>query len=263
MKNKSWHDLYTPPPVEEINRVGSKDWSVFIEHADVITPTIVDALLPPLKKLDNAQVLDFGCGVGRVALKLYAEHKFPTHACDVNAEAIAYLSKQLPATDCQQTNYDPPLPYPDAFFDAVYSVSVWTHLPADKQDIWLKEMARILKPGGVALLTTSGHAALKARHERGDAGWSETTSDDLIQRGFIYREYDRYAVNPGAYPGITSSYGLTAHDEGYVRNHWSRFLEVLDFKAAAIANVQDLAICARPRHPILYSIKSKLKALIE
>lgn len=51
---------------------------------------------------------------------------------------------------------EPPTTYPDSLFDVVYAVSVFTHLTVQRQRRWLAEFARIIRPGGLLLLTTHG-----------------------------------------------------------------------------------------------------------
>ena len=48
----------------------------------------------------------------------------------------------------------PPLPFPDRFFDFVYSISIFTHLPEAMQFAWLEEINRVLKAGGEAVIST-------------------------------------------------------------------------------------------------------------
>ncbi|NGN43485.1 class I SAM-dependent methyltransferase [Mesorhizobium sp. CGMCC 1.15528] len=247
MTDTHWSKKYRTPPLEEIQRVGADNWEVFKRQAEVIEPVISSHLKSefgfwPWSK--PRKVLDFGCGIGRVALKMHAEKNWPTHGCDVNRIGAAYLQRQIPEIQVFHTEYDPPLPFEAQTFDAVYSVSVWTHMPEDAQDRWLKEMARILKPGGLALITTSGYKALETRRKRGDPGWTDIKDEDLKERGFIYMEYERFRARKTTdYPGITDSYGLTAHDDDYIRRHWGEFLDVRAIKRGVISNVQDLVIC--------------------
>ena len=42
------------------------------------------------------------------------------------------------------------------FLDAIYAVSVLTHLSAAQQDAWINELRRVLHPSGCLILTTNG-----------------------------------------------------------------------------------------------------------
>lgn len=68
----------------------------------------------------------------------------------------------------------PPAPFADASFDAIYGVSVLTHLPQDAAAAWIAELARLIADGGVVLVSTHGARAaqgLGARErERFEAG---------------------------------------------------------------------------------------------
>ena len=55
----------------------------------------------------------------------------------------------------------PPLPYEAATFDAVISISVFSHLNQASQDAFLEELARITKPGATLMLTIHGEAAMR------------------------------------------------------------------------------------------------------
>src|ERR1043165_8053538 len=53
-----------------------------------------------------------------------------------------------------------PLPYKDQMFDLIYSLSVFTHLSENHASQWLSEMNRVLKPGGILIITIHGLTAL-------------------------------------------------------------------------------------------------------
>jgi SAM-dependent methyltransferase len=103
-------------------------------------------------------VLDFGCGSGRLLAGWYAlggERRLA--GCDINGELIDWARRKLPPTlDLCVTAPQPPLPYPDRSFDVVFSVSVFTHLSLPSQRRWVEELRRIVRPGGAALLTLHG-----------------------------------------------------------------------------------------------------------
>ena len=56
----------------------------------------------------------------------------------------------------------PPLPYSDEAFDVIYCISVFTHLDDAHTRAWLRELKRVLRPGGVLLLTIHGEQVWQA-----------------------------------------------------------------------------------------------------
>jgi SAM-dependent methyltransferase len=91
----------------------------------------------------GSRVLDFGCGSGRVSRHL--ARRWEMYGCDIDAAAIRWSASNLSGTFV--TNGPrPPLPFPDGHFQAVLSISVFTHLDWDAQRAWAAEMGRI--PGG-------------------------------------------------------------------------------------------------------------------
>jgi len=48
----------------------------------------------------------------------------------------------------------PPVEFPAGFFDIIYAYSVFSHLNEDTHLKWIEEFSRILKAGGLLLVTT-------------------------------------------------------------------------------------------------------------
>jgi SAM-dependent methyltransferase len=114
------------------------------------------AIVKLLQDAAASTVLDFGSGTGRHIVYL-AKNGFKVFGLDNSPEAIElsrkWLSDEgLPANQQLQSMYDK-LPFADAFFDAVISVQAMHH--ADIQTIKqsVKEITRILKPGGFLFVT--------------------------------------------------------------------------------------------------------------
>ncbi len=106
--------------------------------------------------------LDFGCGCGRV-LRHFPKlglKDLSLYGSDYNAFLIDWCRQNLPFARFEVNNLKPPLKYPNALFDFVYAISVFTHLTEPLQFEWLDEMARIIKPGGCLALTVHGSAFL-------------------------------------------------------------------------------------------------------
>lgn len=110
-------------------------------------------LLKPYVKAHQwvgGDLLEVGCGEGR-GINLVLPHIASYTAIDKIESAIATLKKQFPQANLLASNL-PPLPYADASFDSVISFQVIEHIVDDS--LFLREIARVLRPGGVALLTT-------------------------------------------------------------------------------------------------------------
>ena len=127
---------------------------------------------------DGAAALDFGCGCGRTLLWLVRQ--FPHvrwHGTDVDAESIEWCRASINGGVFTVNGPLPPLPYPDASFDLIYGVSVFTHLSEEHQRTWLPELRRILKPGGLLLLSF---------HSRNV--WQPLEDASAVERdGFVFR----------------------------------------------------------------------------
>jgi SAM-dependent methyltransferase len=106
---------------------------------------------------DMKHVLDFGCGCGRTLrwlIERYPGTQF--YGADVDLQAIEWCARNLGKGIYVNGQPEPPLPFTSRQFDMVYCVSVFTHLDEQMQDRWLVEIQRILKPGGILILTVHG-----------------------------------------------------------------------------------------------------------
>jgi SAM-dependent methyltransferase len=111
-----------------------------------------DAGLDPARPL---AVLDWGCGCGRIARWLAPEVAATGGdflGCDLNPKLVAWCRANLPGRYFANRP-QPPLDLDDAAVDLVYAHSVLTHLAEDTARAWLAELARVLKAGGLAILT--------------------------------------------------------------------------------------------------------------
>jgi SAM-dependent methyltransferase len=111
-------------------------------------------------------VLDFGCGCGRTLRWLIG--RFPEvhwRGADVDAEAIAWCQAHMPGAAFVSGQPLPPLPFEGASFDLIYAISVFTHLNEDFQRAWIVELERMLKPGGMLLLSVYSERVWRAQPE--------------------------------------------------------------------------------------------------
>ena len=154
------------PPQELIDAIGSGDFhSVGREFCDYFI------LLAGLKP--HHHVLDIGCGVGRMALQLtrYLDSQAGYDGFDINPLVIAWCRENITAhfpnfrfvhtalfnslynRDSLREAESAPFPYEDESFDFVFATSVFTHLLPSDFAHYIRETARVLKPGGISFLT--------------------------------------------------------------------------------------------------------------
>lgn len=96
------------------------------------------------------RLLDIGCGDGSFAvlLKDFADEVF---GVDVSKDAVALAERRgITAFGCDVDRED--LPFEDNFFDAIFCGEVIEHLY--NPDHLLDEMYRVLKDGGICIITT-------------------------------------------------------------------------------------------------------------
>lgn len=126
----------------------------FYQYQDPIR--VMQYVLPHEKTLSYLQpgmhVLDWGCGNGHFSWFLL-ENGFATTAYSFDAAPAAIATHPLFQHVRADENEPVHLPFPDASFDAVFSIGVLEHVheTGGSQAASLGEIARILKPNGCFL----------------------------------------------------------------------------------------------------------------
>lgn len=99
----------------------------------------------------HGNVLEVGCGEGRgVELLMSTADSFT--AVDKIEEALVVLRERFPTGKFISMNIPPLGELKDNTYDCVVSFQVIEHIKNDS--LYLKEINRVLKPGGIALFTT-------------------------------------------------------------------------------------------------------------
>jgi len=100
----------------------------------------------------RSRVLDVGCGTGELLRRLRAKYTDAFLAgLDPVPEMLAVAANKLSGKEDLRIGYADSLPWPSASFDVVVSCNMFHYIshPLDA----LHEMARVLRPGGVLVLT--------------------------------------------------------------------------------------------------------------
>ena len=124
-------------------------------------------------------ILEFGCGEGRF-LELINRLVTPPQllGCDILPSRIQGCKNKLPHARIFRNQTLPPLDLADGTVEFPFSYSVFTHLSETNHLGWLRELARVLKPGGCML-----HS-----FESGDFLWRA--------RSFSPQVLPKYAISP-------------------------------------------------------------------
>jgi SAM-dependent methyltransferase len=191
------------------------------------------------------RIFDFGAGSGRVAIPMLEMYPAMQLYCnDVDKEAIEYLALNTPDNCITAVNdYNPPLDFEDNFFDAMYSVSVWSHFPEELGLEWLHEMNRIHKKGAYLLISTAGNNVIE-HWSKSTAQWRDTTADELREKKFIYKEFLNIDTDEQFYPGISSkgSWGNTLIHPDYIKENWGKIFNVVEIIEGGMNGMQDIVI---------------------
>ncbi|HMJ71696.1 MAG TPA: class I SAM-dependent methyltransferase [Cyclobacteriaceae bacterium] len=99
----------------------------------------------------KGDVLEVGCGEGR-GIDLVLPRAKSYSAIDKIADVIDQLKTRYPTGTFYSGNIPPLAPFTDNAFDVVITFQVIEHIQDDIS--FLKEIHRVLKPGGLAIITT-------------------------------------------------------------------------------------------------------------
>jgi len=130
------------------------------EPEQLSTPKILGGALAMIRRFSpkpNSAYLDIGAGHGQLIALVQKEFSVQPRVCDYTTELL-----RLPGikVDVADLNHEP-LPYADATFDLVTCTEVIEHL--EHYRFTLREIYRVLKPGGILVVTTPNILNLKSR----------------------------------------------------------------------------------------------------
>jgi ubiquinone/menaquinone biosynthesis C-methylase UbiE len=146
------------------------------------------------------RVLDVGCGTGTLAIAA-KKHVGPSGtvtgvdpAAEMIERAIA-KARRSGADVAFRTAAAEDLPYANGTFDVVLSSLMLHHLPSEIRRAGVKEMRRVLKPGGRLLAIDFGPRSGK--------------------RGFLARIHGHGGVDTNALIALVSETGLVVQENGW------------------------------------------------
>lgn len=193
------------PPEHLIKRAGGDaNVSTYLRTGHLMARSI-DELLHSrtIAVKENARVLDFGCGSGRLAAWLRLKYlRWELHGTDRHAESVAWAQSNLEDIGRFACNLDvPPLPYWDGFFDLVIAFFVFTQPDDELQSEWFEELVRVTRPGGHLIVSVPQcrepglkGALSSAKHSANTntGNWSSFYRSNHLATDFIRQAWSKF-----------------------------------------------------------------------
>jgi len=128
---------------------------------ELSTPVIHQAILRAIDRATptglSGDYLDVGSGVGKLLKLVAARYRVNCFACDYTRELMRLPGQAVEIVDLNRE----PLPYPDNRFALVTCAETIEHLERYRETI--REIYRVLKPGGIAVLSTPNILNFRSR----------------------------------------------------------------------------------------------------
>ena len=221
---------------------GDEDLQTFEAVGRMVAANVFGQLMRVGPYGDDFRILDFGVGCGRVIRPLHElclntylmDGKLHWFGSDIDAEAIAWCrwaARVASIGTFVVNSHMPPLPFDDQYFDFVYSVSIFTHLPEDMQFAWLSELRRVMRIGSFAVLTTHSTDSIP------------TFVREKLQNPEQNPEF-YYHVGRGT-EGLPAFYQTSYHSIEYIHKSWSEYFAIRKIIPLGIARRQELVLCQR------------------
>ncbi|WP_293336579.1 methyltransferase domain-containing protein [Microcoleus sp. CAWBG58] len=186
----------------------------------------------------DSKILDFGCGWGRM-IRFFLKDIVPDnlYGIDVNSEMIDICLKKVSQGNYSVGTPEPPTNFADNSFDVVYAYSVFSHLSESVHIKWVEEFSRVLKPGGILIVTTHARRFIELcrslRGQNHEFAWYNALAKSFMDTDAAFADYDNgkflYSATGGGSALPASFYGEAVISPGYVKREWTKYLTFCDF----------------------------------
>jgi SAM-dependent methyltransferase len=227
------------PPIPE--RMGySADDAEYLRWGssdkDLVCAQIEEAMGPKR----DLSILDFGCSSGRVLRHFHGEaieRDWKLYGVDIQARTIQWMRENFPANFVVYTGTTLPiLPFPDASLDVVYGFSIFTHIKYN-WDMWLMELRRVLKPGGLLIQTFHSEYAWAFYYDHRDQDWVRASHSALmLESREMSDDYFYYGDI-----GVSQVFWKAE----VAREYWSRYFEDVRTLPPPVNSFQDWLVCRK------------------
>ncbi len=191
----------------------------------------------------ETRLLDFGVGWGRI-VRFFLRDVAPQniHGVDVTPQVLGTCQALMPVGDYQLVKPRGQLDFADASIDLVTAFSVFSHLSPDNGLHWIREMHRVVAPGGLVVLTTLNRSFVTLCR---DAAMTPTASDwHKDMAAAVNRSYPDWKTRLSKFPEdemlylssgggfdtlAPNDYGWAMVPASWARQHWGPYFEVVEY----------------------------------
>jgi SAM-dependent methyltransferase len=233
-------DLLPLPPVKE--RMGyAADNAEYLAWGRYDHDLVMKQIERHYDLRDGLRILDFGCSSGRVLRHFYKENRernWKLFGVDIQARPIEWMRQNFPKEFCIYTGTVlPKLPFEDNSLDVIFGFSIFTHTKY-LWDMWLLELRRALKPGGLLIQTFHSENAWDFYYKNQHESWvRENHSAHMLEHAQM--PYDFFY-----YGDISVSQVFWKQETA--RTYWGRYFDVLDLTPPPEKySFQDWIICRK------------------
>lgn len=242
-----------PPPDEQTSTHGTSGREALEEAGRFIALVDRYAAREGRPVTESTRVLDFGCGWGRM-LRFFLNRvdSQNLYGADVRPESVEMARRLNRFARFAVVESVPPLPYDDGWFDLVVAYSVFSHLNEAVSRAWMAELARVMKPGGLAIVTTQGRGFLEFVESlttraswwrfrlalgrwfgrQQSEAWINGLRDSFGDIAAVRRRFEQgqfvHAATGGGTGLAASFYGESVIPRAYVEREWTDF-DLVDF----------------------------------
>jgi ubiquinone/menaquinone biosynthesis C-methylase UbiE len=217
--------------------VGSADEQT-LNEANNFWRYVKKAAIENSKPIDrHTRLLDFGSAWGRYSRYFWRDiDPSNIQGCDIDPEIVAtcrYLG--VPGT---YSVIEPAgkLPYADGSMDLIIAYSVFTHLPENVAEHWMKELSRVAAPGALIAYTVEPRRFLQfieTLDPNSPSMWHAlmATFKDRVPEllaKFDGGEFCYIPTSGGAYRDA-DVYGDSAISERYITERWSKYFQLVKY----------------------------------
>lgn len=224
-------DFELPPAHLAYDAYSAPHWSFYKTSGQQTAQFLATTVKRHGNGASSPRILEWGCGPGRVIRHVpdAFNDSAQVFGSDYNPESIAWCTRAIPRVTFIQNGLHPPLHAESDFFDVAYSISVFTHLSESVCNEWIAELHRVIRPGGILIITTNGDSIIPFMLPDEKQIYST--------KGYVTR--DKFEEGKKMF--------FACHAPAYLRQHLFKEFEILEHVPASFPHTgQDYWILRKP-----------------